>query len=630
MGKRASKKRKQGLALIGKGVGNNIKDTTVNSLRSVPNAIVTGLKTQSVAKGLKELAYGTIKRTDPVKAIKNTGKIIKGVGKMIFNDPQFYTQLGEHTQLVIPHGYVKTNGFDGNLVPTLATHKVYFNYLPDKFQVLQRYSTAFKNIKAIRGLSSVNYSLDTIGAVRGYGLALTLIARVLKKMVKTVNTYRLNSPYLGRIICASYGFDFDEVLANIANYKTLIVNLHANYMANMPILFRTEIEKQGTLVDPIVADCDLINVASYHQFSMKFEYPVSDMVEGLDDISLDFTDVATWTYETIDSQIKVLFLAVQTNQQIQELIADIYGAYGNATKYDWIDSDLDDEVHIGTADALYKNMLKNIQYVSGSFDLYSWTANNRPSINKQVNIVPSLATDADGNAIVDVSSSHTISGDVIMVNPDDAWVSEPSVVAFGAASAVDIDLSSTLRDGVSITVHKDELSEGESLELLELTAHIVEYKVTKSNSVSKFTLTKMYRTHDVCVYDTVISSVTSNGTINTVDFRGGFIYDIQISNGDYSGYLVSSNFVDVSAQWAFVQGMPAVHPIFGTLNYDDHDTNEVSVAQINATIMIDVDSIGDISTSCFNTSIAFSTYSLLDVVKVTSHRYSEGVIEALE
>lgn len=550
--------------------------------------------------------------------------------RKLINGPSFYENLDFHKSFSIPGAYTKKTVINGTLAtPKIAVHRIFENPMPDKSAVIDRVNQKFSLIKAVRGLSATRYDILDLFNYERFAKLILLQYYVVKKVVQAAKTYSLVQTAIGDNIMSGLGFNPTEVRTNLANYETLLCQIHRFISNNLPIS-GTWIKRLEYLVGANIPDYSDAKVATIHMFAVSMASVFYDRENPSNAHTFDCIPNANNNdYATLLANFSNYQVDIVNNDNWQQLIADYFGAFGGMCM--WQDSDYPSyatPLNLRNSDNdLCREQVKNGMYLNAKVTLITVNAGvanvkiridvddptplQLPSYQFPGTYDATVASGAttlsytnilDNDAYLNVMSSAvtvaSLGANNYLLTPDHNGVGAQSVPVTTPATFINMGNHETI-----YTLHKDSYSEGEALEISQFKARSIGLAAYLNDAQDRFSCGYMFKTHEYAIMDTFIYTFGSNGSA-IVD-QTYIICDEALCDDDLTSVESAIDFPDEIMCWALIDWMPLAHMTFygfnaGTSTYSPRDI-----------ALIDMDSFGSLDDRAFATSINYSIYSLL-------------------
>lgn len=550
--------------------------------------------------------------------------------RKLINAPSFYENLDLHKTFSIPGAYTKKTVVNGTLAtPKIVVHRLFENPMPDKSATIDRVNQKYSLIKAVRGLSATLYNIVDLYNYERFVKLVMLEYFVIKKVVQAAKTYSLVQSSISDNIIKSLGFDPTEVRNNLANYETLLCQVHRFITNNLPAT-GTWIKRLEYLVGANIPDYSDAKVATIHMFAVSMAKVFYESGSEDPDKAHVFDCIPNANnnnYSTLLTNFETYQTDLVNNDRWQQLIADYFGAFGSAAM--WSDAaypEYKEPLNLKNADndlcreqiknAFYLNTkitvitvdagVRNAKYIvdvddptavqfsdyqfGGTFD--STAFNSLVQLNYK-NIL-------DHDAYLAMSTSNVLTGlgsNNFALVPDMNGIGAQVVTCDGGTEYVSMQNHETI-----YTLHKDSYSEGEALEISQFKARSCGMLLTVDAGADKFYIDSFFRSQEYAMLDSTVYVFGSNGS-QIVD-QTYVVCNEAISDDDLQNTESAIDYPDEIMCWALIDWMPFTHfTFFGydsvTATYSPHDI-----------LLSDMDAFGSLDDRAFITSINYSIYSL--------------------
>lgn len=545
----------------------------------------------------------------------------------ISNDPKYYLNLDLHKSFKIPGAYKKTTPVNGTTgIPTIVVHNLTANPNPDGSAMIERVTQLFSLLKAVRGLSSVSYRPEDLYNYRQYCKLALHFYYSIKTVVKAATTFQLVQVSIGDAIIKAHGFDPDEVRLNLANYQTLLTQIH-RFISNTLPMSGDWIKRLEYLHKVSVPDYSDKKVATFHIFSIN----VGDcFIAENDPTKRNWDEVPNSnanSYAIALAFLKQMSADINSNDKWNDLIADYWGAFGSAAL--WQDAEYPnyrDPIDLNNGDNdLNREQIKNAMYLCSASRLITVDAstenvqliddldNARYVCNPKFEVYGTfLPTDpiarTYSNALANTAyaiteRTETYTGADSTTN---VWLIPDTGGVTAQVLSVPLDTPTdalTYSQTIPYTLHKEEYSEGEALEISQFKCLCVAKRMTIYSASNAVAVASYTKTHEYAVLKSYVYHFTKQAGVNTLTTTP--VYNDCLVDDDLTPTESPVRVPYLIQLWTLVDWMPMCH--ITAFEYDS--TNPVLYAPHDL-LLCDFDSYGSLDLYAFDTSINYSTYSL--------------------
>lgn len=657
-----AKKKKINKKLIKQGIQMQVADGANALGKGVMKGVGEGIRTMSVAKGLKAAAANTVANINPAKQFRGTAKVVKG---LLGNAPEWYTHLGLHTEFKIPDGYPKQFGYNGQSVPTIMMHDVVLNQNSDNATRYQRDAEIFSLVKHVRGLSSVSYTVNTVRVVREITLLALIKYYTLKKVLRAVKTYQLQNPGLAEMICHAYNYDYNDVVANMPAYRNSLCIFRNIIRTNTVVLNPILVERVKYLIEACMPDSDDPVIATTHMFDIVCMYYQTYDSDNNPEINIyRENDSHLNNFDSLTNDIQ-MFLNYFTNSSlVTEFIADAQGAFGD--KAVWDDAaiaDVDKELEFTNYTGVSKMQLENADILMKSYLGLTRTRINtvdddEQPIQEYANFVDQLVV---GASVDNVTYHQEDNGDITVLIKSGVKSHEASLVS-GTTTKVEVFTTPDYLNGDVSLIRQSSLTtegnhdytreygdlsrsvnlansinnEGECYDILQFVVKHIETKCefeNESNDATHMQIVDKYKTGLTAILRSYVyySPTKSDKNYDASTFYrytspvGRNILNIQFT-GVSSISLTFNNQDDIIGLLSKIDWNPIRYYHSQVIPMRNANVEFSSGTTMSYYAMIDINKIGDLSAMALKVLFYNSMYSLLAPISIESTKYKETFV----
>lgn len=548
----------------------------------------------------------------------------KAIEQSRVNDPKFYLHLGLHTKFGISTVYPDVVGvpFAGNKdYGSIGFIKLGFNPMTSYAKIKARYTQLLDLLKGVRGLSGeMPYSEADLFFYDWNTKYLVLQYFKLKYTLKLARIYSLTKATLPSYLIDKIGFDSDDFIQNKALYIDLLASIHEFIRQTVPNFGVIETRIKDLLYK-LIPDSNDPKVALYYcvMLSMVTLVPnpsgnnylaFKDFFAEAENTDAGATafdndgETTGMTYETFyDNWTNYSSIFPSNYKPFGSIRGDLYGCFGDAIF--WKDDTIN-EVETCTDDDMYHK-----------FDELFLTQLQNGTILEALGIdaLPGGTTETTSigyrqiqNTVVPTFNNGRVTDLLKPMNKKDYALLCIRHVGFnpqGSAGVIylpqsdGLEYASTMGNTdtyeTAVITNKENLSEGESYEIIQLMSWFESATASYSSDKNRDTIDVSFRTHTFYMqsFDVLYYDVTNNENA-TQKVRPTAVY---ITSG-ITAFNSVKNLAKVCQFWS-----QADYGIKLPIAINDDDRRADS-------LLLDFNIMGSISKKTFGVSVTNSAYSL--------------------
>lgn len=548
-------------------------------------------------------------------------------GSMKINNPKFYTGLDMHTAFQIPMCYPDDGGvpFAGTKdFGSIAILRLGYNPLTSYTRIKSRYTQLLDLLKGIRGLSGqLPYSEADIYFWDWNTKYLVLEYFRLKYALKLSRVYSLTKIALPKfVIREALGFDADDFIANKADYISRLTDL-SNFMRNSVPMFGVISKRIEDLLYKLIPDSNDPKVALYYCTTIDMVTLIPDDTNGnymsyyshfrkgtaltsaTTAIDLDINATPAVTYAQYNSNLDQFMQDFPyAHKAYNSLKGDLVGAFGTAVM--WDDSKIG-EVETVTADSMYHKFdeLFLTQIQNGTI-LDRRGSDLRPSgVVEQATLSAAVIAGITMPTLVNGVLSDTIKPAISTIdyasidcifrasNPEGSAGTIIMPQSDGCGFSTTVGYAST--NETSIVANKNNMSEGEALEVTQLISWFLANLATYDSGANRDQIVESYQTQVLFINKVQMLYFDNvNGALTNMRLRptAYAIGSTQISN--YTFVRETLRELQFWSQTDYGTKLPV-------MAYYSGSSEEFLIQDFNI--------MGSISKKAYETAVKYSTYS---------------------
>lgn len=549
----------------------------------------------------------------------------KAIESSRINDPKFYTHLGLHTKFGIPLTYPDVVGipFAGNKnYGSIGFIQLGFNPMTSYSKIKSRYTQLLELLKGVRGLSGqMPYSEADLFFYDWNTKYLVLQYFKLKYALKLARIYSLTKATLPSYLLEKIGFNSYDFIQNKALYIDLLGSMHEFIRQTVPNFGVIETRIRDLLYK-LIPDSNDPKVALYYCVMLSMVVLLPNSSAGNYRVYKDFfvpgtaVSAGATSFNNDGTTSNMTYSVFYSNWQGYSSIfpseykpfgsirGDLYGCFGEAIfwkddKITEVETCKDDDMY-HKFDELFLTQLQNgtILNMLGIDALPGGTTETTSVESTTIHntTIPSFTSDGKVDDLLKPMGSRDYALlNVLHVgfNPQGSAgvIYMPQTDGLEYASS----LTSTATNETSVVTNKENLSEGESYEVLQLMSWF-EYSYGSYDSTSnKDKIEMLYRTQTFYItnFDVLYFDVVNN-TNATIKVRPSSVY-------------VTSGVTAFNA----VSQMASVCQFWSQADYGIKLPIAINASGYRAdALLLDFNIMGSISRKAYDVAVTNSAYSL--------------------
>jgi hypothetical protein len=300
---------------------------------------------------------GSDKWMHPKKTAKEIIKGGKRMIKKVVNKTAHYSHVPDQ-DFDIPSGYPKSTGYEGQKVPTLMVHRMILNPFFNETKASDRLDAFMQWLKADRGLSSLNYTMNDIKRYLSDHLEAVAEYCRLQFAIRACQTEQFNNDELKNMLLKELGFDYTTFRDDLAAYQQFIKEM-------LPTLNAKSLSVFKQLDERIVEMSNYFFTDNRNRYADTVKiFPIWKMVvfRYSNDLGYHYelTDIRrNDTYATFTANWDAIFTRIKHIKAFTDLTSDIRGAFGTSGLTTCLPADWNKPLEQGVADVMLRTQIMN-------------------------------------------------------------------------------------------------------------------------------------------------------------------------------------------------------------------------------------------------------------------------------